>query len=658
MIKTKKQILYIFLGLLAVLSFYLILERIINRPTVIQPPKEEEALSEERDFVFFQTSVGKIVEEIALNEKAQEKLENIIQRAERVRNKSEELKNLSQELKELTNNCLCGKSACQDINCENGCCCQATGCSAMNTCSKSWGCPIEISDCDLSLACPERNCDLEGIDKKIVEIEKLMAELKTQQKEILIAQLSLLSDYIKLKKVETMVNLPSEAMDYETFFKKKDLIENIYKQKLAITTFSTWPEPTIKIDQGAAMDPTSIYFDKEDDENGQVIRQSSRLEPFLIMANQCPEDLNKIMRENTKEVLSGLNFQDLIPATDKIDDIIQESIEEATPQITDEISKALSDILGPEITTIIIEELKGETGTRIDISINSVEQIEHILIEELPNELSNLFFAEIKEEVFAILSDTNLLPFEISNLLSKNLADLLPDNLRNTLSFSVGEILPGDLMDLIYATFLDKAFQVQSDVFISEQTLNTVDSTLTNFLPDKMSSALSSSLTNTLNVSLKGFLTENVPQTLGFVSSDEEKLSKRIEEKIREESFVILNEKLRGKLSPEQINQFSTILLEEVLPEKIPEVLSENLFPVLEDKAEKIVEVILDKASKKLAGNMGGKITDLTSPELAEKVTGDLKEIITSAMSKIIAEGLHLDSLYNLKRLDELKNLE
>jgi len=528
----------------------------------------------------------------------------------------------------------------------------------MNTCSKSWGCPIEISDCDLSLACPERNCDLEGIDKKIVEIEKLMAELKTQQKEILIAQLSLLSDYIKLKKVETMVNLPSEAMDYETFFKKKDLIENIYKQKLAITTFSTWPEPTIKIDQGAAMDPTSIYFDKEDDENGQVIRQSSRLEPFLIMANQCPEDLNKIMRENTKEVLSGLNFQDLIPATDKIDDIIQESIEEATPQITDEISKALSDILGPEITTIIIEELKGETGTRIDISINSVEQIEHILIEELPNELSNLFFAEIKEEVFAILSDTNLLPFEISNLLSKNLADLLPDNLRNTLSFSVGEILPGDLMDLIYATFLDKAFQVQSDVFISEQTLNTVDSTLTNFLPDKMSSALSSSLTNTLNVSLKGFLTENVPQTLGFVSSDEEKLSKRIEEKIREESFVILNEKLRGKLSPEQINQFSTILLEEVLPEKIPEVLSENLFPVLEDKAEKIVEVILDKASKKLAGNMGGKITDLTSPELAEKVTGDLKEIITSAMSKIIAEGLHLDSLYNLKRLDELKNLE
>lgn len=657
-IKTKKQILYIFLGLLAVLSFYLILEKIINRPTVIQPEEEKEVPSEERDFVFFQTSIGKIVEEIALNEKAQEKLEDIIKRVEEVRNKSEELKNLSQELKELTNNCLCGKSSCQDINCEDGCCCQATGCSAMNTCSKSLGCPIEISDCDLSLACPERNCDLEGIDKKIVEIEKSMAELKIQQKEILIAQLFLLSDYLKLKKVGMMVNLPSEAIDYESFFKKKDLIENIYKQKLAITTFSTWPEPTIKVDQGAAMDPTSIYFDKGDDENEQAIRQSSRLEPFLIIANQCPEDLNRIMRENTKEVLSGLDFQDLIPSADKIDDIIQESVEEATPQIADEISKAVSDILGPEITTIVIEGLKGETGTRVDIPINSVEQIEIILIEELPNELSNLFFTEIKEEIFAILSDTNLLPFEISNLLSENLADLLPDNLRNTLSFSVGEILPGDLMDLIYTTFLDKASSVQLDDFISEQTLNTVHFTLANFLPDKMSPALSSSLTNILEVSLKGFLTENIPQTLGFVSSDEERLSNRIEKKIKEELFIILNEKLPGKLSPEQINQFSTILLEEVLPEKIQEVLSENLFPVLEDKAEKTVEIILDKASKKLAWNIGGKITDLTSPELAEKVAGDLKEIITSAMSKIIAEGLHLDSLHNLKRLDELKNLE
>jgi hypothetical protein len=658
MIKTKKQILYIFLGFLVVLSFYLILEKIINKPTVIQPPEKEEVPSEERDFVFFQTSIGKIVEEIALNENANEKLENIIKRVERVRNKSEELKNLSRELKELTNNCLCGKSACQEVNCEEGCCCQATGCSTMNTCSKSRGCPIEISDCDLSIACPERDCDLESIDKKISEIEESMVELKIQQKEILIAQLSLLSDYIKLKKVKMMVNLPSEAIDYESFFKKKDLIENIYKQKLAITTFSTWPEPTIKVEQGAAMDPTSIYFDKGDSENEQVIRESSRLEPFLIIANQCPEDLNIIMRENTKEVLSGLKFKDLVPPADKMNNIIQESVEEATPQITDEISKAIANILGQEIATVVIEELKGETGTRINIPINSVEQIEIILINELPNELSDLFFTEIKEEILAILSDINLLPFEIGNSLSGNLADLLPDDLRNTLSFSVGEVLPGDLMDLVYITFLDKLFYIQSDGFIPEQALNTINPTLTNFLPDKMSPALSLKLTDILDVSLRGFLTENIPQTLGFVSSDEKRLSNKIEKKIEEELFVVLNKKLQGKLPSEQINQFSIILLEEVLPEKIDEALSENFFLVLKDRTEKIIEIISNRASKKLAENMGGKITDLTSKELAERVAEDLKEIVIPIMSKIIAEGLHLNSLHSLKSLDELKNFE
>ena len=658
MIKTRKQILYIFLGLLVVLSFYLILEKIINRPTIIQPEEEEEVPSKERDFVFFQTSIGKIVEEIALDEKAKEKLENIIKRVERVRNKSEELKNLSQELKELTNDCLCGKSSCQNINCDDGCCCQATGCPTVNTCSKSLGCPIEISDCDLSMACPERDCDLEGIDKKIVEIEELTAELKVQQKEILVAQLSLLSDYIKLKKVEMMVNLPSEAIDYESFFKKKDLIENIYKQKLAITTFSTWPEPTIKVDQGAVMDPASIYFDKGDDENEQVIKQSLRLEPFLIIANQCPEDLNVTMRENTKEVLSKLNFKDSIPSAGKMDNIIQQSVEESTPQIADEISKAAANILGQEITAVITEELKGETGTRINIPINSVEQIEIVLTDELPNELSDLFFTEIKEEILAILSDINLLPFEISNLLSKNLADLLPDDLRNTLSFSVGEVLPGDLMDLVYAALLDKLFYIQLDDSIPEQVLNTINLTLTDFLPNKMSQALSLTLTDTLDTSLKGFLAENMPQTLGFVSSDEKRLSDRIEKKIKEELFVVLNKKLQGKLSSEQINQFSLILLEEVLQEKIQEIISENFFLVLKDRTERIIEIISNRASKKLAENIGGKITDLTSKELAEKVAGDLKEIVVPVMSKIIEEGLHLNSLHSLKSLDELKNFE
>ena len=644
---------------MVVLSFYLILEKIIHKPTVSQPPEEKETPFEERDFVYFQTSIGKIVEEIALNEKAQEKLENIIKRAERVRDESEKLKNLSQELKELTNDCLCGKSACQSISCEDGGCCQAAGCPTINTCSKSLGCPIEVSGCDLSMACPERDCDLEAIDEKIVEIEEITAGLKIQQKEILIAQLSLLSDYVKLEKVKMMVNLPSEAIDYENFFKKRDLIENTYKQKVAVTTFSTWPEPTIETDEGAVIDPTSVYFDKGEEENKQAIEESSRLESFLIITNQRPGDLNEIMSENAKEVLSGINFENLTPSASEMNNIIQESIEETAPQIADEISKAVTDILGEEITTVVIEELKGETGTKVDIPTNSINQIELTLVDELPGELSGLLFTETKAEILTILSDINLLPFEINDLLSENLADLLPDDLRNTLSLSLGEVLPGDLMDLVYASLLDKLFDAQLDDFIPEEVLNTINSTLADFLPDKMSQALFLSLTDTLDVVLRGFLTENIPQTLGFVSSDEKRLSDKIEEKIKEELFVILNKKLQGELSSGQINQFSLILSEEgVLQKKTEEIISENLFLVLKNKTEKTAEIISGRASKKIAENIGKKITDLTSKELAEKAARDLKEIVTSAMSKTLEEGLSLDSLHNLKSLDELENFE
>jgi hypothetical protein len=669
MSKTKKQIFYILLGLLAVLSFYLILEKIIHKP-IIQPPEEKQTPFEERDFTYFQIPTGKIIEEIALDKKAQEKFENIIERAKKTRDKSEELKNLSQELKELTNNCLCGKSACQSIDCENGGCCQAVGCPTISTCSKPGGCSIEETGCDLAMACPERDCDIGAISNKITEIEKAMAELKAQQKEILVAQLSLLSDYIKLKKVGMMVNLPSEAIDYEDFFKKRDLIENTYKQKVAITTFSTWPEPTIVVNKEAAIDPSSIYFDKKGEGNEQAIKESSRLEPFLIIANRCPADLSKIMSENAKEVFSGLIFKSLTPSSVNIDDIMRKSIEEVSPQLAEEISKAIADILGEKITTVVIEELKGETeGKKIGIPIDSVNQI----ADELPGKLSNLFATGIKAEILTILSDTDLLPSEMTNLLSESLADLLPDDLRATLALSVGETLPGDLMDLIYSTLLNKLFDTQSDTraaakgeeedlssspsFIPEQVLNTIDSTLADFLPDKMNQALYSSLTDILTVILKEFLTENIPQTLGFVSSDEKRLSDKIGEEIKEELSIVLNEELQGKLSSEQVNQFSLILLEKgTLREKTEEALSESLFPVLKDRTEKTAEIISGRASKKIAEDIGKRITDSTSKELTEKVAEDLKEIVTSVMLKTLEEGLPLNSLDDLKSLEELGN--
>ena len=172
-----------------------------------------------------------------------------------------------------------------------------------------------------------------------------------------------------------------------------------------------------------------------------------------------------------------------------------------------------------------------------------------------------------------------------------------------------------------------------------------------------MSQALFLSLKDALVVSLKGFLVENIPQTLGFVSSDEKRLSDKIEEEIKEELPIILNEKLQNKLSLEQVNQFSLSLLEKgTLQKKTEEVLSESLFLVLRDRTEKTAEIISDRASKKIAEDIGKRITDSTSKELAEKVAEDLKEIVTSIMLKTLEEGLPLNSLHDLKSLDELEN--
>ena len=167
--KIKKQILFILLGIIFISSFYLIW-KIISKPS---PPilPEQEIKFEEKDFVYFQIPAGKIIEDIVLSKEAQEKTNKIKTRIENIRDMSEELKNLSQELKELTDECTCGKSSCQGVECENGCCCQAEGCSAINTCSKPNGCLIENPGCDISSACPEAICDLENIAKKTYEVE-------------------------------------------------------------------------------------------------------------------------------------------------------------------------------------------------------------------------------------------------------------------------------------------------------------------------------------------------------------------------------------------------------------------------------------------------------------------------------------------------------
>ncbi|GAG90545.1 unnamed protein product, partial [marine sediment metagenome] len=264
--------------------------------------------------------------------------------------------------------------------------------------------------------------DLVAISKKIIQIENSMANLKIQQKQVFTAQLPLLSDYLKLKKLGMMVSLPQGAIEYGEFFKRRELIKETFGEDVEIETFSTWPDPIIEIEGGAVFDPSSIYFNKNVYENQLVIKQSSRVESLLVQSNLCPEDLNKIMTENAQEVLSQYSSEDFLPSSEEMDSIIQEIIDQVSFELSQEISNALTDTLSQELTAVIIAEAVGGTGAAAGISVDLGNQIGFIITQEMPNELDTLFTAEISIDLPEILSNLN-----ISDSLT--LADLLSDNL-------------------------------------------------------------------------------------------------------------------------------------------------------------------------------------------------------------------------------------
>lgn len=638
MAEAIKQISQAGLGLIVILSSYLILTAINPDLSILRLPSWEkvppshiaESISGEKGFVYFQTSIGKIIEGVALDLEAHEKFEGtnnidylegsekylankendeevigIMEKAEKARDESENLKKLSQELKELTDECLCGKSSCDSVNCGNGCCCKATGCSQMNTCSKPCGCSIiSLLPCNLAAACPERHCDLKAISKKIVEIEQSMANLKIQQKQVFTAQLPLLSDYLKLKKAGLMITLPGQVLDYGSFFKERSLIEQAYQEKVEVDTFSVWPEPMIEVEGGGAVfDPTSIYFDKKIYENKMVIKESSRVEPLLVQSNLSPEDLNKIMTENAQEVLGQYSPEDFLPSSEEMNDITQEIINQVSSELSQEISEALTDTLIGELIATIVAEAGAGAGASAGISAELGNQIGYIIAEEMPAELNILFTAEISIDLPNILANLNIDS-------SLTLGDLLLDNLPSGTTIQnidgLDIILSGDLVNLV--PNLDALLNLNLSNFIPEGQLpgNLLNATLADIFPSDIINLLYGNLGNLLPSEITNFLNTDLGDFLPSQFTE------------------LINTPISGFL-PSQINELLNLdlsnLLSNVLPSEIGSLLSTNLIDLIP-----------------------GDLANILSMNIGELLPGDLMDLVYTTLGELL--GIDLDEFF------------
>jgi len=602
---------------------------------------------EKEDLAYFQIPIGKIVENVILDKEAQEKIDDVKTRIKNVRDSSKELNNLSQELKKLTEECTCGKSSCQEVECENGCCCQAQECSVINTCSKTNGCFIESPSCDISKACPGSNCELEKIKEKTDEMEAVIDKIEEERKKMLVAQLSVTNDYLNLNKAKTMISSAIEAIDYETFFSLKDSIQDDNEDEFKIETFYGWPDtPTIKERDQTFFDPATIYFDKTKIENKNIISISTCFELFMIIANQSPDKITKIMDENAKEVLREINFKELIPSENKTNEIIQKTTKETISSFSDDLSKKISNILSVEITDIIVEELKGESGNKANLPVKLIEPMSVILLKELPAELETIFDTEIKTNVLDILSNTDLFSSRISKLFFEKLEEFIPNDLASILSQNIGETLPNKFIGLINKNIVNELFKLNLDGTFSDRILERINSTLDASLLSEIDQSLKLSITSSLYPGIENFLSENMPQALGFSSSNKEKLAINIHKILEENLFDIFHKHLEAELTLKQTQDFSMLLSNsEIVQGKLKENISKDFDLIIKEEIREIREEISYNISEKISSAMSPKITDLVLEDFSAKISKDMGNIISSAILKTVEQGIFLNSL-------------
>ena len=155
MVAAKEQITGGVLGLVILLSSYLILATINPQLVILRLPGLEKVTlpeiklsepGEKKLPTYFQIPLGMIIENAVLNEIGQGKLNNAKKAAEDARESAEYLKNLTEELKNLAVNSDCGLSRCN-----------------LSTCT--------------GLSCPQAQSNIAEITKKIEETNEVVKEL-------------------------------------------------------------------------------------------------------------------------------------------------------------------------------------------------------------------------------------------------------------------------------------------------------------------------------------------------------------------------------------------------------------------------------------------------------------------------------------------------
>ncbi len=248
MIAAREQITGGILGLVILLSSYLILATINPQLTILRLPGLEKITLPEIELpepgekklpTYFQIPLGMIIEKTVLNEEAQEKLDYIYQTTEEAAKAAEELYELSEEIYSLVMSADCGNSRCRDIDCS------PFGCTGKDNQSQ--------------------------INTVIKEIPLAIKDLEEKTNEISIAKILLINDLSQLEAAGLLMSLASGVFEYGTRLN----IESF--QEIEITSFPDWEDIDIKMNDKIAKDPVTFYLDKERNEQEIYLASVLRL---------------------------------------------------------------------------------------------------------------------------------------------------------------------------------------------------------------------------------------------------------------------------------------------------------------------------------------------------------------------------------------------
>ena len=244
MIAAKDQITGGILGLVILLSSYLILATINPQLAIFRLPGLEKVTlreiespesGEEKFPTYFQIPLGIIIENAVLNEEAQKKLDYIDQTAEEIAKSAEDLYGLSEEIHSLVMKTDCGNSIC------------SAGCS-------STGCTGNDYQSQIKTAIEKTSLAISDLEKEIENIS--------------IAKIHLLNDFSQLEAAGFLMSKYEEVSTYNDLLSIKQYYEEVKKEvKIDSSPFPDWENIDLKMDGQIIKDPVTFYLDKEGNED-------------------------------------------------------------------------------------------------------------------------------------------------------------------------------------------------------------------------------------------------------------------------------------------------------------------------------------------------------------------------------------------------------